>query len=673
NQIEAYGLLLVAAVIVFSGEVRTDRLAWAAAIAIVAVCAAGQYLLAPPRIDEGNNVFLPGGPTQALERLLPAEVYRQMAAEFEALYPPSVRCKPGRSGCWQDENFPDKAFAFSADGIWHKSPYSRSVTELYFSDPVWQHLGFTNDVGYNWYTPAPDVHRNYRDRRFWMGLHRWHLAMPWYEVIRLPAAYVGGSFCWRGEVMRENSDGNFSRWNGDGCRTIEAADAGRSIFGIAIKPDTLVMRITPPLKVRLLRIAQGVIVVAAVAFLILLLVRIRRGPARLAFLIIGLALLVIVIDDASFLGGLRPLDGGDDGLVYEGYGRLILEYLMAGNFSEALRGCESAYYYAPGLRYFRALEHIVFGDSFLGYLSLIMVLPFVVLMLFRRFLPERWSLTLVLLFVAVPIGTIYGTTFDQYVKWASKGFADPAAYIFFLSGILSLLGRKPLPAFFGSLLFALAVFTRPVVSPAVAVFLGGVGIFALYRREWLRCAALCTGFLPVFLMPLHNWYFGHMFLMFTNNSVDPAIYVMPAAAYVAAWHELLAFNFAGGSFAKALVQMAHWLSGPAESYWTIPLNAASVVIVGYVVARGRNFDPWLRLLGGAALAQHVVAFFYVGNISRYHFLSWFLTMLVVMVFMHDVGIGWLQRRYPALSERIANHPMALRLASGLSRLQKSAA
>ena len=44
-----------------------------------------------------------------------------------------------------------------------------------------------------------------------------------------------------------------------------------------------------------------------------------------------------------------------------------------------------------------------------------------------------------------------------------------------------------------------------------------------------------------------------------------------------------------------------------------------------------------------------------------------------MVFMHEVGIGWLQRRYPVLSERLASHPLSLWLASGLTRLQKSAA
>jgi hypothetical protein len=120
------------------------------------------------------------------------------------------------------------------------------------------------------------------------------------------------------------------------------------------------------------------------------------------------------------------------------------------------------------------------------------------------------------------------------------------------------------------------------------------------------------------------------------------------------------------------LQIANLLSGPAESYATIPLNAAGLAILVYVVVRGRMFDPWLRLIGAAALAQHAVALFYNASIARYHFLTWFLTMLVVMVFMHQAGMGWLSRRYPVMWTRIAAHPWRLLLASSLSRLQKVA-
>ncbi|HZL62277.1 MAG TPA: hypothetical protein VFC32_08255, partial [Pseudolabrys sp.] len=389
NDVGSYALLLVATLVIFSGAVRASAGAWAAAVAIVALAVAGQFLLAPPRIEEGHNVFLP---SPALERGLPVEVYRRMANEFDAVYPPAVRCRPGSVGCWQDGGLPDSAFAFSADGIFHKTPLSRSVTALDFSDPVWLGLGFTNETRYNWYTAAPDVHRADRDRRFWMGLQRWHLTMPWFEMIRLPAAFVGGELCWRGEVMWEGAGEHFSLWPGEGCRAIEPADTGRRIFGIAIKPDTLAMRLTPPWSVRLPELAVGALAVVAVLAMLGVLVRLRTRHVILPAILIVLALLVISIDDASFLGGVRPYDGGDDGLFYDGVGRIILQKLLAGDSWGALEGGEKVFYYGgPGLRYFRALEHIAFGESYLGYLSLILLLPFLAYGLFRRFLPEIWS------------------------------------------------------------------------------------------------------------------------------------------------------------------------------------------------------------------------------------------------------------------------------------------
>lgn len=678
NDLGTYALLLVATVVIFSGEVSARGRAWAAAIAIVAIAVAAEFLLAPPRLEEGHNVFLP---SPALERQLPVEVYRRLAGEFDAQYPPAVRCKSGSVGCWQDGGLPDSAFAFSADGIFHRSALSRSVTELDFSDPIWLRLGFINEHRYNWYTTAPDVHRDDRDRRIWMGLHRWHLAMPWFEMIRLPAAYVGGELCWRGDLMWEGAGEHFTLWPGDGCRTIEPADAGRRIVGIAIKPATLAMRLTPPWSVRVQNIAVGGLAVLAVLAIVGVLVRFRIRHLLLPAIVIVLAFLVIAIDDASFLGGVRPFDGGDDGLFYDGVGRIILQKLLAGDVWGALEGGEKVFYYGgPGLRYFRALEHIVFGESYLGYLSLILLLPFLANRLFRRFLPEPWPLALILLFVAIPLGVLFGTSFAQYVKWAARGFADPAAYILFVAGLVTVIGAnvagpsaKFFPALFGALLLALGIAMKPIVAPAAAVLLGGSGLAALNEKQWRRLAGLCIGTLPVFSMALHNWVFGHVFVLFSSNAGASDLLVMPPSVYAAVARELLSLDFGGGDAMRALTQVANWLSEPAESYWTIPLNAAGVAILAYVVLRGRRFNPWLRLIGAAALAQHAVALFYRADVARYHFLTWFLTMVVVMAFIHEVGIGWLQRRYPMLSERLAKYPLSLWLASGLTRLQKSAA
>ena len=673
NQLSIYTLLVIVTVVIFTGAVTARPRAWILAVAIVAVAVAGQWLLAPPRIDEGHNVFLPGPAGGVLQRALPPQVYRHLANEFDAVYPPAVRCKPGSVGCWQGSH-PARAFAFSADSVFHPSDLSRAVTALDFSDPVWLGLGFINEQRYNWGSVPPDVHRLERQREFWKGYDRWHLTMPWFEVIRLPAAYAGGELCWRGEIMWEGASG-FSLWRGPGCRTIEAADAGRRVYGIAIKPDTLAMQLSPPWRVELMWVGKLALMLAAVVGIVVILVRYRPRRAIVPFVLIGLAVLVIAIDDLSFLGGVRPFDGGDDGLFYDGVGRVILQKLLAGDVVGFLEGGEKVFYYGgPGLRYFRAIEHVLFGESYFGYASLVLLFPFFVKCLFERFLPRDWSLALTFVFVAVPIGTLFGTTFFQYSQWAARGFADPAAYILFVAALLPLIPahEKFLPAFFSALLFALAIFMKPIVAPAAAVLLGGAGLAALYCRQWLRLAGLCIGFLPVFSMALHNWIFGHVLVLFSSNAVDSQLLVMPPSAYGAALRDLATLNFAGEHVARIGAQIAHWLSGPAESYATIPLNAAGVAILAYVVF-SRRFDPWLRLIGAAALGQHAVAFFYNAAVARYHFLAWFLTGVVAAVWMQQVGIVWLAHRYPVICGRIAVHPVSRRLASGLARLQEVSA
>lgn len=676
HDLSAYALLVAVTVFVFTGDVSARLKTWLAAIAVVLVAAGGQWLLSPPRIDEGHNVFLPGPADGALQRGLPADVYRHMADEFNKQYPPAVRCKPGSTGCWQGSQ-PERPLAFSADGIFHSSDFSRAANSITFSDPVWLRLGFVNDMRYNWGTTPPDVHRLDRDRRFWMGLRRWHLAMPWFEVIRLPAAFVGGQLCWRGEVMWEEADGRFAALPGDNCRSVGKGDAGRRVFGLAIKPGTLAMHLEPPWRVWLLQRGRLALMLAAVVGLVFMLVRLQPRRALMSFVLIGLAVLVIAIDDASFLGGVRPFDGGDDGLFYDSVGRVILQRLLAGDVTGFLQGGENVFYYGgPGLRYFRALEHIVFGESYLGYLSLVLLLPFFVFALFKRFLPPDWSVLLTVVFVAIPIGILFGTSFVQYAQWAARGFADPAAYILFLAGILPIVGvagtnatNAFLPAFFGALLLALAICMKPIIAPAAAVLLGIAGLAAMYRRAWTRLAGLCVGFLPVFSMALHNWVFGHVFVLFSANAADSGLLVMPPSAYLSAFGELAALNFSGEHVSRMVAEVANWLAGPAESYATVPLNAAGIAILIYAVASSR-FDPRLRIIGAAALAQHAVAFFYNSAIARYHFLAWCLTGLVAAVWLREVGIGWLQAHYPEFCGRLANHPACLRLASGVSRLQK---
>src|SRR6266516_63353 len=475
NDLFRYALLVIATVLVVAGTVSARVAPWLAALAAVALCVLGQTLFAAPRIAEGHNVFLvedaevsahsresgnpgaaardPGSPLtrgrtdrgSALAAGLPRVAFRLMAAEFDATYPPARRCARTQVGCWRGQSFPEQTFAFSAAGIFDRAAYSRRVTGIDFSDPVRLRLGFINELSYNWNSQVSDVARAQRDRRSLAFLQPWTLTMPWFVMYRFPADFAGSALCWRGEVLWEGAGEMFTPVTHADmqCRTLTSDDIGRRIFGVAIAHD-LAMRLVPTWQVRLRQLVGPGLALIASAAVLALLVRVRARRLVLPFALIAATLLVVLLNDASFIGGVRPFDSGDDGLVYDGYARDILRRLVAGDVFGALQGGESVFYFTPGLRYLRVAEHIFFGETYLGYLSLILLLPFLVFALTRRFLPLTWAIALTLMFAAIPVGVGFGSSLLQYVKWAARGFADPAAYILFLSGFVLLLGPRTL-------------------------------------------------------------------------------------------------------------------------------------------------------------------------------------------------------------------------------------
>ena len=679
NDLFRYGLLVIATVVIVAGVVSRRRTRWLGAVAAAVLCVLAQAWLAAPRIEEGHNVFLVDGAGGALEASLPPAAFRFMAAEFDVKYPPERRCDPAREGCWRGQAFPRQPFAFSADGIYDRTALSRRVSGIDFADPVWLRLGFINEHGYNWNSEVSDVTRASRERRSLALIHRWQLEMPWFVMYRFPAAFVGSELCWQGEVLWEGAAERFEpiAHAAMQCRRLAPEDAGRRIFGVAIA-QPLAMRLAPSTAIRMRQLVEPVLALIGTAVVLALLVRVRARRLVPPLALVAITLIMVFFNDASFLGGVRPFDSGDDGLVYDGFARVMLRQLTAGDIAAALEGSEPVFYFTPGLRYLRTAEHLIFGESYLGYLSLMLLLPSLAFAMFRRFLPLRWALALTLVFAAVPIGVVFGSSLVQYVKWAARGFADPAAYVFFLAGFVLLVGRTvagPRYRFAGAvwagLLFALALFMRPNIAPAAGILLAGAGLVALGQRHYRRVAGLCIGFLPVLGMALHNWVYGGALVLFTATAAHPVLLTMPPAAYLAALGELMHLDLAGEHVMRALRQIGGWLSGPSEALAMAPLHAAAIVVL-VRVALWRRAEPWLRLTAGATLAQQAVGLFYAGA-GRYYYLTWLLTLLVVAAWVHGEGLDIFRRRCPDFSQRFANNPASLALARGLDRIARAIA
>ena len=673
DDLVAYALLLAAALLVLTGTLSTDRHRWVAAVALAAAVVAGHVLLPAPRIEEGHNVFLPG-PAAAQTSGLPADVLRALRQQFDARYPPEKRCNDVAKGCWRpDRTAEADGYALSADGIFDRGAYSRRVAGINFTDPAYLRLGVINELAYAWPDGTSDITRFARDRRSLNLFDRYRISLPLFVVYRFPAQFAGSRLCWRGTVLWETGGERFEELTSADtqCREITADDIGRRIFGISIGSGTrLAMTLEPTRTVLLHRALEWGLTLGGVIGIVVLLVRIEPRRLALPVTLIALTLLVIVFIDAQFIGGFRPLDSGDDGLTYEGYARRIVRHLVAGDFAAAWRGEENVYFFAPGLRYFRALERFLFGDTFLGYLSMILAFPLLVLALFRRFLTPRWALVIVLCFVATPAGALFGSSLFYYVVWASRGFADPFAFILLFAALVLVVPPQTgdLPGagrvFASGLLFAAATFCRPNLLLASGVMVGGAGLMWLWQRQFRHAAALAVGFATLAVATLHNYVFGHVLVLFTGSMSLPQTLLMPPLDYARAALELLTLDFAGDHVKRALAQLARWLSGPQEWLLTVPLHALGVAALVRVGLFGSRFDPWLRLIALATLLQHGIGISYI-NFVRYNLGTWLLTLLVTAAWLQQEGLALVG---PHVKDAWQRNSLVKRLAGGIDDL-----
>ena len=676
DSLASWSVLAAAVLIIFTGRISRSPARWIAA-GVLTLLVVGQHLfLSAPRIEEGHNVFLIDQPGSALERGLPASAFRLMAQRFDAAYPPETRCQAGAASCWRPGSLPKQTFALAADGMFDGHEFSRRVRTIDFTDPIWLRLGIVNDLTLDITGHDGDVQRLSRDRRSLAIIGRWRLLLPYFVMLRLPAEFAGSELCWRGEVLWEGTGEQYAPLtNTDwGCRALQAEDIGRRVFGVSIGPDaSLAMTLHANWRIELRRAIDAVATAIGSVGVLLLLVAWRPRRAALPLLFAGLALIVVVFTDITFIGGYRPFDNGDDGLIFSGFARVMLAALGNGDAMGVLQGAEKVYGFTPGMRYFRFVEYLVFGDSFLGYLLLMLALPLVVYRLCARFIGIDWALVFALLFVATPAGYLFGTSYWDYAKWAARGYADPLGAMAFFASLIVLAGRagqfdeRTAPAFWGALLMALAVVLRPNLVLGAGVLVGGVALAALWQRHIARLAALCVGFVPVFFPLWHNWYFGGVIVPVGENLTVSNIYMMPPSAYLDGLAELLRLDFAGEHLVRAARQVMDLLAGPSGSWALAPVHLAATIILLRVVCAA-HFEPMLRLTALAAIALSPIGLIYAVAV-RYNLVMWFLTALVAVAWVKVEGLALIDARWPTLGERFTQSAAFARAERALTWLK----
>jgi SAM-dependent methyltransferase len=662
-------LLTVAVMALCFGGVRFEGRRWLAALASVAVVVAVNWLLPSPRIEEGHNVYIPvGASLDVFDKELPPDAQRQMKSIFDQSYIDDPKDLPGSPDWWQAPDFKqlpsrfvDHAFSPSSDALWQRPKYSRTVDEVDFTSQEQARIGAINRRVYNFYQlPKKTIHQS--KRGFYTSARIDRQSMPFFIMLELNDALVGGEVCWRGQTLWEGEDGKFSLVDHakPSCRKISEQDEGKRLFALAIAPDkTLALTVSPNLGKRLALWLKAGLRIFGVLAVLLALVRIQSVDQLL--LPVGAAVstfLTTAVIAPGFLTGFMTQHGGNDGLTHESFGFDISQAIARGDMTAALRGDENIFFFMPGLRYLKGLEDLLFGDTNFGLLLCTIFIPVFLYYLLRRMLPLRWSVWLIVIFMFTPIFERMGFAQFLYVREMAKGFPEPVGYGAFLAALALVAWSvpvrnaapplSPMPAVLIGLALALSVAMRPNLALAAALLLLMVGAWLLLERRWKEFVALGLGFAPILLIAWHNWYFGGKFVPLTSAAFISATFITPPSIYLAALGEVLRLDFGGESLARVGRHLHNW-NKATDFYRLIALFAVPWVLTA------RRYPLALKGLAVIALSMQAVLLFYLPT-GRYAYLAWLLVFIIAAVVVQQELLAWLARKWPGTFQRVARLP-----------------
>ena len=620
----AFALALFLAMI-WTGRIVTGWRPWIGAVGLVSLGILMSLTILAPKIEEGHNRLALWTETAPQRQAFAPETIDAMQALMRADWPELASCATDDTRCRTATRDTEAAFAPSADALvlGPAASMSRRARDIDFDTLAELRPGFLNDKRWNEFST-----NSYIDRT----------RMPYFVAYALPDSAIGGRLCWRGHLVVEQADGS-ARYEAAGdagrCLPVDAALVDTLVIGIDTGRGTVLgMRLHAPISSWLSGVAAQALPLALAITVLLLLARpvIRRalGP----MLLIGLGAATIAISTPALWAGTVLHFGGGDGLTHEGFGRAIAFALKDGDWSRALMGEEAVFYFMPGLRYLRALEAWVAGESDALMVLALLAWPVLVFALVRQFLPLSVAIWASVLFTATSVFKYTGFAFVKYVEEAALGHPEPLGYLAFLAGVtaaVSLYRGSPTVrarhlAWLGAgLLFALAVFLRPNTAVGVAAFCGTIGLVMLARGRIFELLAWALGVSASLIMLAHNIAFGGEWVLFTAAVGIPANLQMPPATYLQALSDVLSGNGVSEAVAAVLDHLDKWF-GPFRLL---------VFLAAVAVAFGPKRVPVeMRAIALAALAQQALLFFYHPN-GRYEFLAWFLTMLVAAWLLRD--------------------------------------
>ena len=518
-------------------------------------------------------------------------------------------------------------YAFSADGVWQHPKYSRVVNKINVNGLTSAKLGTINDNKFNFYEAVSPLKRD---------------NLSFLLMYILPPESEGMTLSWKGaSYWPKVGDSKLEKINAEelNSRTITADLVNKPIY---FAGEDLKINLDQGMKYKILSLLKISLIVI---FLILALSQIFkwslsdiqwRNKATLLATCVAIQLAYIFILSPDLIYGLKPLEGGADGLVFFGYARRILENLVRGNFYEALKSPESVFYFMPGMRYMLALSMSLFGDTYYGYTLLLCFVPLIIYAFLQQFFSKKISIILFIIFLS-PIGAMtryIGLSDYFYIKSISIGYGEALSYVCFLSAIYLLLRNMSEHktvnhqyTFWAHFLCFIAIFLRPNVIIASLILIASYALFQLkYNKSWQKDLLYSLlGFVPILLIPLHNWYFGGVLVPLTSSATIPGNLPTPPSTYCLAFESLCNGQFGHSAITQVINHWNEWIGIRHFYKWFM------LIITIYYAFKAKLFDKFGIIARMALMLQLQMLFFMPSN--RYAYISWLFCFMASLNFV----------------------------------------
>ena len=647
-----YIFIFILTVIIFS-QIR-DKIHYFRLMPIILILILIKFLQSYLYFNEGNNILILNEKSKGFyQNFLPSNMFSFLVEEYD-FYKTNSKCKDDDSKCWKSFD-PKEESANGSPFFLEYSPsmnldfqnikYSRKIKDLNIRDIKTARISEINNLRYNyfWLDKFDVVREN----------------MPFFIMIEIPEFLLNSKICWKGNIFWQLDNKNFEHLINDNflCKKIENKDLNKKIYAVSLGKSTsnndlnylygdsyikendkldnflnkneLIIKLDKKLTLKIYDYFLSFISLLLIIFFLFFVFKFNFKIYFYTFLSSLFFLILSFYSNQDLFNGFSILTGGNDGLVYNSYANNMFYYLKQLKIEQFLLGVEHVFYFPSSLRYFLSVFKIFFAETNYGYLTIGYILCMVVLMLFIKIFGLRYGLLFGFLVIGTRLFEGYGASIIKMLKHINASDAEPFAItIFFICLYIFIFfyenkDRKSslLNFIFGFLAF-ITISLRPNFLPTVFLLVL-IHIYFLYRSNRKReIISALLGFIFIFLIPLHNLYFGKQIVFLSSGHVHNT--GASISTYLYAFNDILNLNFQNSAnISSILVQVERWIK-PTDLHYGL-----FFILLFFTFLTKEIYFKIISLL---ALSQHVVLLIFEPR-GRYSYLAWFLTIIVVMFFI----------------------------------------